>query len=219
MPREGIVHERKAAYTPEQNEVAEWYNRTPIERTRCLLHEHKLPMFLWGNAIMTASHIRNLMPETGQNLCPYEMMFAVKPAADYLRIFGCTAHVHVRRHLRDKMEPTLVMFVGCALHSKAWRVLVWRSTRFKVIESASVVFAEDQSHPLPNLQGHTYDGAHETDWEDVEDDVLVMGLVPLPTTNSTQHPTYAEIDEPHESTAAEEHSHVLPQVTSPNHTS
>jgi hypothetical protein len=31
-----------------------------------------------------------------------------------------------------------------------------------------------------------------------------MGLVPLPTTNSTQEAAYVEIDETHESTAAEE---------------
>jgi transposase InsO family protein len=31
--REGIVHQRSAAYTPEQNGVAERYNRTLIEKT------------------------------------------------------------------------------------------------------------------------------------------------------------------------------------------
>jgi transposase InsO family protein len=59
---EGIIHQRSAACTPEQNGVAERYNRTLIERMRALLNESHVPTFLWGEAAKTAA------PKTGQKL-------------------------------------------------------------------------------------------------------------------------------------------------------
>jgi transposase InsO family protein len=192
---EGIVHERSAAYTPEQNGVAERYNRTLVEKTRCLLDEHKSPTFLWGDAIKTASHIRNLLPKTGQVLSPYELMFDVKPSADHLRIFGCTAHVYIPPHQREKLEPSssIGIFVGYATHSKAWRVLVWRDKQFKVVESASVVFAENMSPSLHSLKESPHDAPEEPDSninEDDDDELFAYGLVPL----STTHPVRQQID-------------------------
>jgi transposase InsO family protein len=92
LEHEGIIHQRSAPYTPEQNGVAERYNRSIIEKTRCMLNEFTVPKFLWAEAIRTAVHIRNLIPKTGHAVTPYEHMFGRKPSVDHLRVFGCSSH-------------------------------------------------------------------------------------------------------------------------------
>jgi transposase InsO family protein len=49
----GIQHEFKAPYTPEQNGKAERKNRLLIEKVRCLLHQARLPIEFWGEAVAT----------------------------------------------------------------------------------------------------------------------------------------------------------------------
>jgi transposase InsO family protein len=176
LRREGIIHQRSAAYTPEQNGVAERYNRTTIEKARCLLNEFEVPKFLWGEAINTAVHIRNLIPKTGQLLTPYELMFQKKPSVDHLRVFGCSAHVHIPKDQRKKTDPvsTTGMFVGYAKFSKAWRVLTWRSGKLVIIESASVTFAEHVSPSIHELNKHLVVPVEMTPFPD-DDDFSLWG--------------------------------------------
>jgi hypothetical protein len=186
MRREGIIHQRSAAYTPEQNGVAERYNRTIIEKARCLLNEFEVPKFLWGEAVNAAVHIRNLIPKVGQRLTPYELMFQKKPSVDHLRVFGCSAHVHIPKDQRKKTDPvsTTGMFVGYAQFSKAWRVLTWRTGKLVIIESASVTFAEHVSPSIQELNQKLLVPVDSTPFPD-DDDFFFMGLVPIPTAQHT----------------------------------
>jgi transposase InsO family protein len=186
--REGIVHQRSAAYTPEQNGVAERYNRTLIERIRALLNEFNLPTFLWGEAAKTASHLRNLMPRSRTALSPYELMFNVKPSADHLRVFGCTVHIHVpKKQIVHKTDPVgrTGMFVGYAENSKAYRVLVWDSGKLSVLESASCTFAEHTSPTIDSRAHRAVDMQPRTSVDSDEEDFLVEDLF-LPRDGDTQ---------------------------------
>jgi hypothetical protein len=79
------VHPRSAPYTPEQSGVAERHNRAIIEKVRAMLNEINLQNFLRVEAVQTAAHIRNLMPQSGSTTSPYELMFNVTSSADHLR--------------------------------------------------------------------------------------------------------------------------------------
>jgi hypothetical protein len=189
LRREGIVHQRSAPYTPEQNVVAERYNRTLVERMRALLNEFQLPTFLWGEAAKTAAYLRNLMPKSGQKLSPYELMFGVKPSADHLRVFGCTVHAHVpKRHHMHKTDPVgrLGMFVGYAENSKAYRVLVWHKGYLDVIDSARCTFAEHTSPTIDSTARRAMEHAITTEDADLdEDDFWFEDLVVLPHANAS----------------------------------
>ena len=54
-PAQGVVHELSATSTPEQNGRTERLNRTLIERTGALMHEHGMPKMMWAH---TTSHER-----------------------------------------------------------------------------------------------------------------------------------------------------------------
>ena len=53
---EGIKHQYSAAYTPQQNGVAERKNRTLMDMARSMLAEFKCPFNFWAEAISTACH-------------------------------------------------------------------------------------------------------------------------------------------------------------------
>eukprot|EP00253_Pinus_taeda_P014774 PITA_14774 len=54
-----IKRETTIPYTPEQNGVAERNNRTIMEAVRAMLHDQRLPKFLWAKAANTAVYVQN----------------------------------------------------------------------------------------------------------------------------------------------------------------
>jgi hypothetical protein len=72
---QGIVRERSATYVPEQNGRAERLNRTLLERTRALMHEHKAAKVLWAHAIQAACMLKNCIPGNGQIGKPHQLLF------------------------------------------------------------------------------------------------------------------------------------------------
>jgi transposase InsO family protein len=87
-----IQHQTTAAYTPQMNGTAERLNRTLLETARAMLSAHDIPLRFWGEAISTAMHIKNRMPNSSIKFkTPYELWYGRKPSLGHLRIFGCMA--------------------------------------------------------------------------------------------------------------------------------
>lgn len=55
----GIIHQKTVPYTPQQNAKSEREMRTIIEGARTMLHDNKLPAFLWAEAVATIVYMRN----------------------------------------------------------------------------------------------------------------------------------------------------------------
>src|SRR5664279_199727 len=94
---EGIRHQYSAAYTPQQNGVAERKNRTLIDMARTMMAEFKYPYNFWAEAINTACHLSNrlyLRPLLGKT--PYELLVGKKPSLHYIRVFGCKCQVYIK---------------------------------------------------------------------------------------------------------------------------
>jgi transposase InsO family protein len=132
LRRKGIIHERSTAYTPEQNGLAERYNRTLIERTRALLLHQNLPTMLWGDAMSTAAYLLNYIPKRDSDETPWESFFGKKPSVSHLRTFGCQEYVHLPTNLRDNKTDAVsqqALFIGYAQNCKAWRLNDTECTR------------------------------------------------------------------------------------------
>ncbi|KAK1604547.1 hypothetical protein QYE76_028220 [Lolium multiflorum] len=90
---EGILHQYSAAYTPQQNGVAERKNRTLMDMARSMMAEYKSRYNFWAEAISTACHSSNrLYLRKGLNKTPYEILTGNKPNISYFKVFGYQAH-------------------------------------------------------------------------------------------------------------------------------
>src|SRR3954464_3594574 len=88
---EGIKHQYSAAYTPQQNGVAERKNRTLIDAARTMMAEFKSPYNFLAKAINTACHATNrIYLRKILNKTPYEILPGKNPNIKYFRVFGCS---------------------------------------------------------------------------------------------------------------------------------
>ncbi|KAL9429389.1 hypothetical protein AB3S75_031241 [Citrus x aurantiifolia] len=142
----GIKRQLTAAYTPQQNGVAERKNRTVMNMVRCMLYEKKLPKTFWPEAVNWAFYVLNRCPTLAvMNQTPEEAWSGRKPSVEHFRIFGCVAHVHVPEAKRKKLDARSItcVLLGVSEESKAYRL--YDPVAKKIIISRDVVFEENKS--------------------------------------------------------------------------
>ena len=113
--KKGISREFTNPYCPEQNGVAERFNRTMIESARSMLYHSKLPLKFWAEAVSTAVYIRNRCPTVAlKNKTPFECRFNRVPDVSHLRVFGSICYVHIPDGQRKKFDAKSYkgIFVG-----------------------------------------------------------------------------------------------------------
>lgn len=152
LMKSGIVHQTSAPYTPEQNGVAERFNRTIVERVRCMLVDSGLSKSFWAEASVTAAYMLNRTPCGKESRCPEEIWSNKKQSLKHMRVFGCKAMVHVPKEKRQKLDVKSVecVMVGYCNASKAYRLFEPKSR--KIIVSRDVVFIESRESKAHNSQ-------------------------------------------------------------------
>jgi transposase InsO family protein len=140
---QGIVHQLTAPYTPEQNGVAERYNRTLVETARTFLLSSSLPSTLWGEAVLTSNYILNRVNISASKLkTPYELFHNVKPDISSVKPFGIRCYVKDPQVTSKFQAKSIEGFlVGYEMTSKAWRV--FHPASHTIIVSRNVVFLHD----------------------------------------------------------------------------
>ncbi|RVW21058.1 Retrovirus-related Pol polyprotein from transposon TNT 1-94 [Vitis vinifera] len=116
----GIVHQSSCIDTPQQNGVAERKNRHLMEVARSLMIASNVPKQLWGEAVLTATYLINRMPSRIlQFKTPCQILLAAYPSARIIssipiKVFGCTAFVHIHKSQCSKLDPTATkcIFLG-----------------------------------------------------------------------------------------------------------
>jgi hypothetical protein len=147
----GILFEYTTAYTPWQNGVPERLNRTLVSTARAMLADARLPPELWGEAVITASYIRNRTPIGLGGMTPEEAYSGKKPSVSHLRAWGCVAYAHLAAEQRDgdKLAPNAVRtaLVGYMPTSKQYRL--YNPETKKIIVSTSPRFEEGHRLEFP----------------------------------------------------------------------
>ncbi|GKE35563.1 retrovirus-related pol polyprotein from transposon TNT 1-94, partial [Tanacetum coccineum] len=101
----GIQRQLTAAYTPQQNGVAERKNRTIMNMVRSVLSAKQIPKTFWPEAVNWAVHVLNRSPTLAlKDKTPEEAWSGIKPSVKYFRVFGCIGHVHVPDAKRIKLD-------------------------------------------------------------------------------------------------------------------
>jgi IS30 family transposase len=101
----GIKRQLTAAYTPQQNGVAERKNRTIMDMVRSMLSCREVPKEFWPEAVNWAIYILNRSPTTTLiDITPEEACSNRKPSVKHFRVFGCVAYTHIPDAQRNKLD-------------------------------------------------------------------------------------------------------------------
>src|SRR5215470_10051652 len=151
----GIQHQTSAPYTPQQNGVAERFNRTIVEMARTMLNatNDKLGNSFWAEAIHTATYIRNqctsrsLEKETDDqhrhdNLTPEELWTRKKLNVIHLRVFGCEAYVLNKENNRSKFDEKANKCLFLGYKDGAYKL--WNPNKRRIVVSRDMTFKERQ---------------------------------------------------------------------------
>ncbi|GJQ99732.1 zinc finger, CCHC-type containing protein [Tanacetum coccineum] len=98
-----IIYETTAPYTPQQNGVAERKNRALKEMVNSMLSYSSLSDGFWGEAMLMACYLLNMVPNKRNKTILYELLYKKRPNLSFLRVWGCRAVVR----LPDPKRKTL----------------------------------------------------------------------------------------------------------------
>ena len=145
--RKGVRLEFSAPYTPQENGKVErnWGTITPM--ARCLLEQSGLEKEYWPYALNMASEIKKFCFHSGIQKTPFEAMYKKKPNLESIKVFGCSAFVHVEKNFRGKIDRTSQkgIFLGSSDNSKTYLVGTPNDKGiFKVRKSRNVTFNENE---------------------------------------------------------------------------
>ena len=138
----GLEHQFSSPYVPPQNGVVQRKNWTLVEMAKTMLNEHRTPRRFWAEAINTACHVSNrIFLRAFMKKTSYELRFGRAPKVSHFRVFGCKCFILKFGNL-DKFESRSSdgVFLGYALHSRAYRVLNLETNR--IVETCEVTFDE-----------------------------------------------------------------------------
>ena len=115
--KEGIESLQSIPYTPEQNGIAERTNRSLVDIARTYMtSQPDIPSTLWGEAIVHASMIKNILPTSplGDTTTPYIMWYGSPPDVSQLITFGATVFAYIQPQQRTQHEDTPSKFTARA---------------------------------------------------------------------------------------------------------
>ena len=173
----GIHLEKTTPGTPQLNGVAERMNKTLTERARSMRLHSGLPKCFWADAVNTAAYLINRGPSVPLNFgIPEEVWSGKEVTLSHLRIFGCTAYVHISDHGRDKLDAKSKKCYFIGYGGDAFGYRLWDEANKKIIRSRDVVFDESVMYKDRNASsGSTTEDAESSEFMEVEDlpDVIV----------------------------------------------
>jgi Integrase core domain len=153
LDEKGIEHKLTMPHSPQQNGVAERWNRTILDKARALMHSASLSLGFWECAVDTAVHTYNRTPtRTIGWRMPHELWTdGHVPDVLYFRVFGCKAYVHTPDDKRKKLDPRSIemTLIGYEPGSKGYRL--WNSITRSIVLSRDVTF-DERSFPHKEIR-------------------------------------------------------------------
>ncbi|XP_074267345.1 uncharacterized protein LOC141590675 [Silene latifolia] len=141
----GILHQTSIVGTPQQNGRVERKHRHLLETARALKIQANMPIKFWGDCLLTATYLINLMPSSViNNNTPFELLFDQKPSYDNLRVFGCVCYATMPPNFSDKFgnKARKCLFIGYPHNQNGYRL--YDVLLHKVFVSRDVIFKEQE---------------------------------------------------------------------------
>ena len=119
-------------------------NRTLLKKARCMRLQAGLPKAFWVDTVDAVDYLVNWSPHTRlDGRLPEEVWSGRIVGLGHLRVFGCTAYVHIGAGERSKLDARSckMVFLGYSRGVKGYRL--WDPLEKKVIISRDVTFDEE----------------------------------------------------------------------------
>ncbi len=213
MKEHGIIHEKSAPYTPQQNGAAERLNRTVVEMARAMLCHARLERQWWAEAASTAAYILNRIPSSVTGETPIKRWLGKDEQIEHLRVWGCVGYARVPDHQRTKFDPKVepVRLLGYPLGQRAYKVLLLKSNQ--VVVRRDVVF--DERRFKGNFNDVAYDDNYDWNQEELQEEKtthLDVELAPQRQQQPLQdQDSEEEEQEPTQESTQEDESTMSPQ--------
>ena len=82
--------------------MSERINQSLVETFRSMLADSGLPHKFWAEAVSTAAYLINQSPTKSlSDETPFESWHGKKPNVKHLRVFGCSAYIHIPNNELD----------------------------------------------------------------------------------------------------------------------
>ncbi|RVW35272.1 Retrovirus-related Pol polyprotein from transposon TNT 1-94 [Vitis vinifera] len=219
--------------TPQQNGVAERKTRHLMEVARSLMIASNVPKQLWGEVVLTTTYLINRMPSRilqFKTLC--QILLATYPSARIIssipiKVFGCTAFVHIHKSQRSKLDPTATkcIFLGYSPNQKGYKC--YSPTTKKFYTSMDVTFFENQPfYPKTAIQGDNWSTDEFQFWEtEISTTSPLSSSLPPQTDTTLSVPENNSLDEkpekppqkePENSTPPEQNQELDQDPSNPN---
>lgn len=171
LQQHGIIHQKSAAATPQQNGYIERDIRTVAEAAKSIRIRAKLPDPFWAEAIANVVYTLNrVVNSTNRMKTPFELRFNRKPSLKNIHRFGQFAIVYVQERYRDKLDKkgNKMVFVGYTDLFNTFRFIDPNTNRLHI--SCDAVFIPDS---VPN-----HEFVSDTTSEDDDENVIITAEVP-----------------------------------------
>jgi hypothetical protein len=143
--------------SPQQNGVAERFNRTLMDKAMAMVHAAGLSDGFWECAVLAAVHIYNRSPtRTLSWRTPFELWnLGEIPDVSHLHIFGCKGYMHIPKDKRHKLDPKAieVTLVRYEPGSKGYQLWDKHTHSFRL--SRDVTFDESTFPSLQSDEPHS----------------------------------------------------------------
>ena len=147
LKEKGTIQEVTPPYTAQWNGIAERYNRTIMDKARCMLKTKAMDNRFWGEAVSTANFLKNRSPTKKLDQTPEEKYSNQKPTFKNFKVFGSRVQFKdnfpQKKKLANRSQEGV--FVGYSEETKAFRI--WTKGN-KIALSRDVTFFEDQIYKL-----------------------------------------------------------------------
>jgi len=156
--RNGISKVFSPPYNPQNNSIAERFNRTISSCTKTMLYWAKLSQNFWEFAVKHATYIYNLVPHKSiNNEIPNEIYYKKKVKLEYLKTFGCIAYYKNYNQNKPKFDINSKKGIYLGFDLKTYSYIIMDFYDQKLLYTREAIFLEGKPARL-NLQSGTDSG-------------------------------------------------------------